>query len=373
MKKSEVYLHSFESILPLYHLPQSALNSWLLKAHARAANLEGKREEDIFQLERLLDRFCIKESQISQRYFECPDVDEEWPLHEVYHLMPDTPAGANILQRHEVFAHKCQRVFSELYAAQKNIPHHLIHVSCTGYISPSPAQRYFSKQVNIPAITHAYHMGCYASLPAVRMAAAFTSSQSENVDIVHTELCSIHMNPTLHTAEQMVVQSLFADGHIKYQASVACPEKAFKVLWIKEKLLPDSGEDMTWTPGIYGMQMTLSREVPAKLRDMVSSFLQEMGREAGISPERLLKASYAIHPGGPKIIESVQKKLELSDDQVRFSKKVLYERGNMSSATLPHVWQELLHSEVPSGELVISLAFGPGLTIFGGIFEVVQS
>ena len=92
--------------------------------------------------------------------------------------------------------------------------------------------------------------------------------------------------------------------------------------------------------------------------------------KAGINVTEALKSVFAIHPGGPKIIDSVQDILELSDEQVFYSKKILFERGNMSSATLPHVWSEILEHNYPVGTKVISYAFGPGLTLFGSVFEV---
>lgn len=86
--------------------------------------------------------------------------------------------------------------------------------------------------------------------------------------------------------------------------------------------------------------------------------------------ELLKNAIFAIHPGGPKIIASLQEYLELTDEQTLFSKKILFERGNMSSATLPHVWQEILKSNPKEKTKIVSFAFGPGLTIFGSIFEI---
>ena len=69
-------------------------------------------------------------------------------------------------------------------------------------------------------------------------------------------------------------------------------------------------------------------------------------------------------------LKSVQEFLEISNEQTKFSKKVLFERGNMSSATLPHVWKEILDANPKAGTRVVSFAFGPGLTIFGSIFEI---
>ena len=89
------------------------------------------------------------------------------------------------------------------------------------------------------------------------------------------------------------------------------------------------------------------------------------------APEWPVSALFAVHPGGPKIIEQVADRLGLRDEQVAHSRAVLLARGNMSSATLPHVWADLLADRaVPDGQRVVTLAFGPGLTLAGGVFCV---
>ncbi|WP_408097070.1 3-oxoacyl-[acyl-carrier-protein] synthase III C-terminal domain-containing protein [Peredibacter sp. HCB2-198] len=335
---------------------------WTLESHARSADDPSPKFKD------RLRHFTLTESHIRERYFDCGEVDFEWERHQIYQINSGSPNGASIEERNHYFGKKVQRVFEGLY--QTHVPHHLIHVTCTGYVSPSPPQIYFSHKESSPNITHAYHMGCYASLPAVRMAGAL-SHDHENVDVVHTEMCSLHLDASLHTPEQMVVQTLFADGHIKYSISENKIGPSLKVLGILEKLLPESLNDMTWVPGSNGMMMTLSKEVPFKIRDAIPGFVSSLCKKAGVNTHEVLKNGiFAIHPGGPKIIEAVQKKLELSEEQVEKSKKVLFERGNMSSATLPHVWKEILDSKPANGRKVLSLAFGPGLTIFGSVFEV---
>jgi len=61
-------------------------------------------------------------------------------------------------------------------------------------------------------VIHAYHMSCYASLPTIRLAAGLVATGKSRVDIVHTEMCTLHMDPSQHLPEQLVVQTLFADG-----------------------------------------------------------------------------------------------------------------------------------------------------------------
>jgi predicted naringenin-chalcone synthase len=364
----ERFIHSFTVVKPLHHLSQAQIVAWTLKAHERVERLKGTLDESP-QFARLLGRFALSEKFIQERYFECGEVDENWEQHEIYRISFAHLQGAGLEERNLFFGRRATEVFKTLYGDTS--PAHLVHVTCTGYLSPSPAQNYFSDKKSPPSITHAYHMGCYASLPAVRMAQGLSLSEESTVDIVHNEMCSLHFNPTLHTPEQMVVQSLFADGHIRY--SVGGEAKGFKILCIHEKLIPNSQSDMTWIPASHGMKMTLSREVPFKIRDGLPAFLNEICHKAGVDKFEILKhAIFAIHPGGPKIIEAVQIKLELQDHQVQLSHKVLFERGNMSSATLPHVWNEILESRPLKGTKVLSLAFGPGLTIFGALFEVNQ-
>lgn len=344
-------LHSFKSFQPRYQGNQKDLVDWIVDKHDRSMELSDFPDRE--RLKSILKRFCVSERQIEKRYFE---TDREF----IYELTQKSLSGLDIGVRHKFFGERCLEILKEMYA-DAEIPDHLIHVTCTGYLAPSAPQIYFSTFEKAPEITHAYHMGCYASLPAVRMADALAKSRTQKVDIVHTEMCSLHLNPADHSPEQMVVQSLFADGHMKYTVDSKRSGRRLEVEKIQEKIIPDSTNDMTWVPSASSMQMTLSKEVPDKIRGHLPAFLHQLTQE---TPQKIL---FAIHPGGPKIIDLLQSHLELSDEQVSFSRKVLKERGNMSSSTLPHIWKEILDSDY-SGK-VISLAFGPGLTIFGGMFE----
>ena len=199
-----------------------------------------------------------------------------------------------------------------------------------------------------------------------------SSPVSKQVDIVHNEMCGLHMNVLNHSPEQIVVQSLFADGHAKYSLSNRQADTGgnLKIVAILERVIPDSAMDMSWISGSHGMQMNLSREVPAKIKSHLKDFMSALLLKAGIGAEAIKDAIFAVHPGGPKIIETVKECLELHGSQVSESQKILFERGNMSSATLPHVWDLILRNNYSSGSVVISLAFGPGLTVFGSVFEI---
>ncbi len=231
----------------------------------------------------------------------------------------------------------------------------LVHVSCTGYMSPSPFQRLAPPDTEV---IHAYHMGCYASIPALRIAKGFEGSGT----IVHTELCTLHFNPASHSLENLVIETLFADGFIAYDAISQKPKgkslKVNKILW---RVIPDTVEAMSWYGTGYHMAMTLSSKIPEYIQNFIEDFLKHFD----IKKE---ECHFAVHPGGLKIIDTVHKTLALTDDQVQESWGILKEHGNMSSATLPYIWSSIL--ENPRYPYVLSLAFGPGLTIAGCLFEV---
>lgn len=361
MTRHDVFLSRPRLVAPLHKAPQSDLLAFLAESHA-----EGEPNSRALSL---LQRYGVKENQIASRSFECGDVFLAKELREIYRMGPGAENGASIFTRGEFFSKRAREIFEKFYPELSKAPDHLVHVTCTGYISPSAAQRIVSERGWDTEITHAYHMGCYASLPAIRIAMGQSLAFNKRVDIAHTEMCSLHMNPADHLPEQLVVQSLFADGHALYTVSQNRSPNNFRILAVHERLLADSAQDMEWMPAAWGMKMTLSRNVPQKIKGAIRAFLLELLPKAGISLDSALKnAIFAVHPGGPKIIDSVKESLELSEEQVNASRKILQERGNMSSSTLPHVWEEISQNPPEKGCPVISLAFGPGLTIFGGVF-----
>lgn len=373
-----IFINQFHIVKPKNCFPQTELLKWITQAHQQAESFKSKESSlDSDLIEKLFQRYGVKETQILQRYFECSDVFTYASKNaEIYSISKDTPHGVDVLQRAHFFSERAYDVLKEIYDLSKvrPRPHHLIHVTCTGYISPSAAQRMLTADNwgQRTDITHAYHMGCYAALPAIRIAKSLVASENIQVDVVHNEMCGLHMDTLAQTPEQMIIQTLFADGHVKYTLSKNKSESGenLKLLGIQEMVIPNSQLDMSWIPAPWGMQMNLSRDVPLKIKTELKTFSEELFAKAGISATKATEAVFAVHPGGPKIIDAVQTILELSDSQISESRKILFERGNMSSATLPHIWSEIIHNRYPVGTLVISFAFGPGLTLFGSVFEV---
>jgi alkylresorcinol/alkylpyrone synthase len=308
------------------------------------------------------------------------------PEHEYLQLFEnyDSLKAKDIKTRHGSYAKVADDCLAEMYGDADEAPDDLIHVTCSGYLAPSPVERMVAdKEWFNTTVTHSYHMGCYGAFPAIKMAHGFLSSSQfavtppkERVDIVHTEVLSAHHDIEELKAENIIIMTLFSDGFIKY--SVVTEDHlrerglyGLKILAFNERLLPDSAEDLTWVLGSTCFQHTMSVMYPLVLKQSVRPFVEALLRQVGIDFERdRRRLVFALHPGGPRIIEYVQDALGLDDDQVATSKSIFAENGNMSSATVPHILNVIVEDAgIPKGARIVSLGYGPGVTIAGLVLE----
>jgi predicted naringenin-chalcone synthase len=122
---------------------------------------------------------------------------------------------------------------------------------------------------------------------------------------------------------------------------------------------------LTWTIGDHGFEMTLSKQVPGliarHLRPWLEEWLGGLGRR--VADIR----SWAIHPGGPRVLSAVEEALNLTPEQTSASREVLAACGNMSSPTVLFIVDRLRARQAPRPAL--TLAFGPGLVVEAALFE----
>ena len=121
---------------------------------------------------------------------------------------------------------------------------------------------------------------------------------------------------------------------------------------------------MTWNIGDYGFEMTLSKHVPRLIATHLRPWIESWLEKNGTSLPRI--ASWAIHPGGPRIVDAVQSALRLPAEAVAVSHEVLAQHGNMSSPTVLFILERLQarRAERPC----VALAFGPGLVAEAALF-----
>lgn len=353
------YLWKFREDIPPFRLNQEKSFDWLSANYADWTELSADR------LKALLQRVGAKPPEVENRFHYLPDFQGTPRLFQKLQSPP-------LAERMAFYTEATDQIFSRLLEDEEGFGH-LFHVSCTGYVSPSGAQRWATQRKNQSPlmVSHLYHMGCYAALPALRHAHFACQGSSEAVEVCHTELCTLHMNPRNHELENMVIHTLFADGACAYRVQKDRPQNqpSLQYLSSHEELLPNSESAMSWDLGGHGFQMTLSKDVPKIVGQALPEILEKWLRDQSLLKDPSL--IWAVHPGGPKILDQVQSTFELQDSQLVHSRKILREHGNMSSATLPHVWSSLLRDQnITTGTKVVTMAFGPGLTVSLALLEV---
>ncbi|TVR66512.1 MAG: type III polyketide synthase [Gemmatimonadales bacterium] len=291
-----------------------------------------------------------------------------------------TPGTA---RRNEVYTREARRLFVDL--ARKLVRDtpgftasdvtHVITVSCTGFFAPGP-DYHVVRALGLPGTTQRYHvgfMGCYAAFQGLRMAHAFCRSDPEAVVLVlSVELCTLHLKFTEDT-DELIAGAVFADGGAGALVSAREPHPgaagpAVELESFHTALTEEGEEDMAWTIGDQGFRMRLSTYVPEIIRTNLAPVLTDLLGRSGVEASEV--DHFAIHPGGRAILDKVEATLGMAEGGLLASRRVLQEFGNMSSATILFVLDELLRGGgVQSGDRILAMAFGPGLTIESGLFR----
>ncbi len=238
---------------------------------------------------------------------------------------------------------------------------HLVTVSCTGMQAPGVDYELI-QGLGLPATvqrTHIGFMGCHGAINGLRVAQAFADSEPEaRVLLCAVELCVLHYYYGWDP-QKIIANAIFADGAA---AVVGVPERlapagAWRVTATGSCLIPDSREAMSWTIGDHGFEMTLSKRVPSLIHEHLRPWLENWLAQRGLSRESI--GSWAIHPGGPRILDASAAALELREDQLTASREVFATHGNMSSPTVLFIIE---HLRARGARLpCVALAFGPGL------------
>ena len=247
---------------------------------------------------------------------------------------------------------------SQLPAAQVT---DLITISCTGFVAPGIDVQ-LMKALNLPSAlqrTHIGFMGCHGALNGLRVASALAEAEpSARILLCAVELCSLHFCYGWDSGK-IVANSLFADGAAALVAGAQgrATDQEWRVVATGSYLFPNSEDAMTWRIGDHGFEMTLSTNVPLLLRAHLRAWLERWLARYELQMRQI--RSWAIHPGGPRILQTAASCLNLTDDAIAVSREVLAECGNMSSATILFVLERLRRRGAPRP--CVALGFGPGL------------
>jgi predicted naringenin-chalcone synthase len=241
--------------------------------------------------------------------------------------------------------------------------------SCTGYATPGPDILLARDLGMSPSTQRVFigHMGCYAALPGLGVVSDFVTARDRPAVLLCVELTSLHVQPPAADAEQIVSHALFADAAA---AVVVLPEPRsgddYAVIEIASATDVTASDQMTWDVTDLGFRMGLSARVPDVLSAHVAKLVDEMLERHGLLRSDV--DGWAVHPGGPRILDVVERELDLPPDALATSRAVLAEHGNCSSPTVLMILDEMRRRSEPP-RTVMMLAFGPGLTLYATLLQ----
>jgi predicted naringenin-chalcone synthase len=211
-------------------------------------------------------------------------------------------------------------------------------------------------------------MGCHGAINGLRAARAIAAADpNAAVLLCAVELCSLHYRFAWEP-DRLVANALFGDGAAAVVAGGPALDNgpcAWRLAATGSCLIPSSTQAMSWRIGDHGFEMTLDASVPELIQTHLRPWLT-----AWLAAHHLALAdigSWAIHPGGPRILSSIEASLGLASGATTVSRDVLAAHGNMSSPTVLFILDRL--RRVSARLPCVALGFGPGMFAEAALFE----
>ncbi len=241
---------------------------------------------------------------------------------------------------------------------------HLITVSCTGMSAPGLDLALMEEMKLPPDIfrTSVNFMGCYAAIHALKLAKMICDSEVDaKVVLVCTELCTLHFQKEF-TEDNAASSLLFADGCAAVLVSNNIQHaNALSLRGFYSHVEQKGKSDMAWQLSSKGFLMTLSSYVPQLIQEDINRLVEAAAKHNHVSVQDI--THWCIHPGGKRILDMIQKQLQLCDGSLAYSRDVLSRYGNMSSPTVLFVLKEMMDQRNSEPAKILGMAFGPGLTM----------
>jgi predicted naringenin-chalcone synthase len=211
-------------------------------------------------------------------------------------------------------------------------------------------------------------MGCYAAIPGLGAVSDFVTARRRPAVLLCVELTSLHVQPPSGEMGQVVSHGLFADAAAALVVQPGPSGPGLEIVEVAAVTDPSTADQMTWDITDFGFRMGLSPQVPAVLAQQVAPMVTGLLARHGLSVSDV--DAWAVHPGGPRILDVVAERLALPDGALDASRDVLAEYGNCSSATVLLVLDALRAAGRPwAGRPAVMMAFGPGLTLYAALLR----
>lgn len=245
-----------------------------------------------------------------------------------------------------------QRIFKKRDRQVQNIDAIFV-CTCTGYLCPG-LSTYVSQRLGLPENIHTLDLvglGCTGALPALRTADDYLRrSPNSSVLVIAVEICSAATH-WKEKPELILSNSIFSDGAAAVLLSNRTNSPGLCIQRISSVLRPQFRDDLRFK---Y-LDSRLCNVISPKVPEIVAQALHALYKDHSQK-----KMHYAFHSGGRKVLDAIQSQLGLSDEDMRPSRQILKDYGNMSSPSVLFVLKSILSGQLHDQDAVTCFSFGAG-------------
>jgi alkylresorcinol/alkylpyrone synthase len=239
----------------------------------------------------------------------------------------------------------------------------LFFVSITGVASPSIDARLINRMGLSPNLKRVpiFGLGCVAGAVGIARAADYVRAFPDQVAaVLSVELCSLTFQQNDLSMANVISAGLFGDGAAAVLVAGAernLPGPA--ILATRSVFYPDTEHVMGWDISEKGFQIVLSRDVPEVIERYLAADVDAFLADQGLTRGNI--GSFILHTGGPSVLEATERALSLPKGALDISWACLRRTGNLSSASVLVVLEEvMLHQRPATGTYSLLAAMGPG-------------
>lgn len=246
----------------------------------------------------------------------------------------------------------------------------LVTTTCTGYICPGLSsfvieQGHLRKNISTADLTG---MGCGAAIPALHQAHNFVQSHpGTTAAVISTEICSAAMFSN-DAPDIVISNTLFADGASCVLINSGGDSPGPRVKDFSSVVIPEWRENLRFVVDSGYLKNVLGKNVPAQSAAAALRVVSDLLKKNELSVADI--SHWVVHPGGEKIIESIETSLKLNPAQLWASREILKNYGNMSSASVLFVLQKISEKKSPEpGDKAVLISFGAGFSAYAALLE----
>ncbi|XP_051178065.1 chalcone synthase 1-like [Lolium perenne] len=335
------------------------------------------KSEHLVDLKDKFKKMCDK-SMIRKRYMHLTEeILEEHPNICAY-MAPSLDARQDILVAEipKLGKTAAQKAIKEWGQPMSKITH-LVFCTTSGVDMPGADYQLIKMLGLSPSVRRVmlYQQGCFAGGTVLRVAKDLAENNRDaRVLVVCSEITAVTFRgPTETQLDSMVGQALFGDGAaaviIGADPNMAIERPLFELVSASQTILPDTEGFIEGHLREVGLTFHLHRNVPVAISNNIERALVDAFAPLGIDDWNSI--FWVAHPGGPAILNMVEARAKLDKNRMRATRHILSEYGNMSSACVLFILDEMRKRSLQDGNATtgegmdwgVLFGFGPGLTV----------